>query len=544
MSAKKAKGAAAGPDLTGLVKEEAAGVRRALEAGQSSTLRFWDQLDLAGRRRLAAQLAGIDFDLVRRLIAEHVAGGGAKAQAPAGKLEPSPVDQLPASEQERRAEERFRAVGEDALRAGRVAALVVAGGQGTRLGYDGPKGCYVIGPVTGQSPSISGGGGTIQYRRPQAGGVESVSHVPEREGVRKRGADPCEETLRVSSPGVPPPPEIEGLVATGKARTLFRHLVMTSDANDAATREYLAAERCFGLDPASVHVFQQGMLPASDRAGQLILEAADRLAMSPNGHGGTIQALRDAGLLERLAAGGVDTISYFQVDNPLVRAVDPVFIGRHLAAGSEMSIKVVKKCGPLEKVGVAVSRGGRIEVIEYSDLPDELAQARDAKGELLYWAGSIAIHVFSVAFLSRLAEEAKRGGGLPYHRAEKAVACADESGKTVKPAEKNGIKFECFIFDALPMAKKGLVVETRREEEFAPIKNAAGEDSAESCRKLLINEWARWIDAAGGEVPRRADGSVDGRIEVSPLYALDAKELAAKLPAGFGMKPGNDVVLA
>ncbi|HOX08795.1 MAG TPA: UDPGP type 1 family protein [Planctomycetota bacterium] len=498
MAARKAKASApagGAPDLSGLSPDEAAGVRRALKAGQGSTLRFWDKLDLAGRQRLAAQLAGIDYDLVKRLIAEHVSGSGAAAaKAPAGKLEPSPVDRLPASEDERRAEERFREAGEDAIRAGRVAALTVAGGQGTRLGYDGPKGCYVFGPVTGRT----------LFRH----------HAEKILAVSRR----CGRTIP--------------------------WLVMTSDANFEVTRDYLVRERFFGVDPAAVHIFQQGMLPASDRAGQLILEAADRLAMSPNGHGGTIQALSDAGLLDKLAAQGVDTISYFQVDNPLVRAVDPVFIGRHIAASSEMSIKVLKKCGPLEKVGVAVTRGGRIEVIEYSDLPDELAHARDAKGELLYWAGSIAIHVFSVPFLARLAGEAKRGGGLPYHRAEKAVPCADAEGKTAKPDGKNGIKFECFIFDALPLARKGLVVETRREEEFAPIKNATGEDSAESCRKMLADEWARWIEAAGGEVPRRADGTVDGRIEVSPLYALDAAELAAKLPAGFRMKPGSDVVLA
>ncbi len=483
----------AAPDLAGLSPEEAAGARRAVEAGQGSTLRFWERLDPDGRRRLAAQLAGIDFGLVKRLVAEHVPGGGAAA-APAGKISPAPVDRLPASEDDRQAGERFRSLGEDALAAGQVAALTVAGGQGTRLGFDGPKGCYAFGPVTGRT-----------LFRHHAEKVLAASHR-------------C---------GRPVP-----------------WLVMTSDANDSATREYLSAEQYFGLDPAYVHVFQQGMLPASDRSGQLILEAPDRLAMSPNGHGGTIQALRDAGLLEKLAADGVETISYFQVDNPLVRAIDPAFIGRHLAAGSEMSIKVLRKCGPLEKVGVAVTRGGRLEVIEYSDLPDELARATDEKGELLYWAGSIAIHVFSVAFLARLADEAGRGGGLPYHRAEKSVPAADENGNTVKPAGKNGIKFECFIFDALPLAKKGLVVETRREEEFAPIKNATGEDSAESCRALLVAEWARWIEAAGGEVARRADGSVDGRIEVSPLYALDAADLAAKLPGGFRMAPGEDVVLA
>ena len=484
------------PDLAGLSPAQAAGVRRAHAAGQGGVLRFWAGLDLAGRRRLAEELAGVDFGLVGRLIAEHVTnkGSGAAPAAPGPAPEPAPVERLPADPAGRAGQERFRRAGEAALAAGRVAALVVAGGQGTRLGFDGPKGGYPCGPVTGRT---------------------LFRHHAEKV-----------------------------LAASRRWGRAIPWLVMTSAANDRATREYLAAEGFFGLDPGTVPVFQQGMLPASDRAGQLVLEAPDRLALSPNGHGGTIGALAGAGLLSRLAAQGVEAVSYFQVDNPLVRALDPVFIGRHLAAGAEMSIKVVRKREALEKVGVAVRRGGRLEVIEYSDLPAELAAERDGGGELRYWAGSIAIHVFALPFLARLAEEARAGGGLPYHRAEKAVPCVDGSGQTVRPAGKNGIKFECFIFDALPLARRGLVVETCREQEFAPIKNAAGEDSAESCRALLVAEWARWIEAAGGAVPRRADGAVDGRIEISPLYALDEAELAGKLPAGFRMAPGADLVLA
>lgn len=482
------------PDTRGLSTDEAAGVRRALEAGQASTLRFWDSLDLAGRRRLAAQLAGIDFALVRRLVAEHVTRTASAHAAASGRIEPAPVDRLPQTADEKRSEERFRAAGEAALRAGRVAALTVAGGQGTRLGYDGPKGCYVFGPVTGRT-------------------------------LFRHHAEKILAASRRYGKSIP-------------------WLVMTSDANDRATREYLAAEKYFGLPAGSVHIFQQGMLPASDRQGQLILEAPDRLAMSPNGHGGTIAALASAGMFEKLKSLGVDTLSYFQVDNPLVRAVDPVFIGRHIESGSEMSIKVLSKRDAAEKVGVAVTRGGKLEVIEYSDLPKELAEATDSRGQLLYWAGSIAIHVFSVEFLARLASEASTGGGLPYHRAEKSVPTVDAAGKPVKPADKNGIKFECFIFDALPLAKKGLVVETRREEEFAPIKNASGEDSPDSCRALLAGEWAGWLEAAGVRLPRRADGTPDCRIEVSPLYALDAAELKSKLPKGFKVQPGGDVVLA
>jgi UDP-N-acetylglucosamine/UDP-N-acetylgalactosamine diphosphorylase len=282
------------------------------------------------------------------------------------------------------------------------------------------------------------------------------------------------------------------------------------------------------------------MMPATDREGRLLLAAPDRLAMSPNGHGGTIAALAAAGLLEKLGELGVETLFYYQVDNPLVAVADPEFVGRHLEARSEMSLKVVAKRDAAEKVGVVVERGGHREVIEYSDLPAVMAEAVDGQGRLRYRAGSIAIHIFEVDFLRRLAA---KGAGLPYHRADKKVPCVDAEGNPVTPAEPNGVKFESFIFDALPRAERSLVMECAREREFAPLKNATGQDSAESCRAMLVEEWARWIAACGCEVPRGADGRVDGRIEISPVFALDAEALKAKLKPGFTMKPGVDLLL-
>lgn len=477
-------------DTAGLSSELAAAVERALASGQESPFRFWDRLDSAGRERLAGALAEIDFDQLRKLVAEHVAGGRKAAEVDAATVKPAPVARLPRSEAEKKAEQRFAKLGEEALAAGRVAVLTVAGGQGTRLGFDGPKGCFPVGPITDRT----------LFRH----------HA--------------EKVLALSR----------------RAGRAVPWLVMSSPAGFWVTSDYLSGERFFGLDADKVFLFRQGTMPAVDPGGQLMLTAPDRLAVSPNGHGGTVAALHDAGLLDKLTELGVDTLFYFQVDNPLVKVADPVFLGRHLEAGAEMSLKVVAKRNAAEKVGVVVKREEHLEVIEYSDLPAELGEAVDANGELVHWAGSIAIHIFSIPFLKTLAAS---GGGLPFHRADKKVACVDENGQTVQPEEQNAIKFESFIFDALPRAERALAVETSRVEEFAPVKNATGTDSAESCRQMLAAEWTRWIELAGGSVPRTPEGAVNGKIEISPLYALDAAELAEKLAPGFEMKPGADLVL-
>jgi UDP-N-acetylglucosamine/UDP-N-acetylgalactosamine diphosphorylase len=237
-----------------------------------------------------------------------------------------------------------------------------------------------------------------------------------------------------------------------------------------------------------------------------LLLAKDELALSPNGHGGSIKALHDSGTLHWLKDEGVDTLSYFQVDNVLVKIGDPVFIGHHVLARSQISTKVCRKRDWREKVGVLGRRDGRRCVIEYSDLPESLAQETDAQGALKWWAGSIAIHILDAGFIRQL----NQGGfQLPYHKAEKAVPCIGADGNPVdlKPGEKNAVKFETFIFDALPCAERTVVMETPRQEDFSPVKNAKGEDSPETAQRDMMELYARWLAAAGVKVPRKkADG--------------------------------------
>jgi UDP-N-acetylglucosamine/UDP-N-acetylgalactosamine diphosphorylase len=435
--------------------------------GQEHALHGWADLDAGARAALAMQLDAIDFAELQSL--RELTSRPPETAPP--DLEPVPI--TPAAFT---AEEVAR--GRDALRAGEVAALLVAGGQGTRLGVLQPKGMFPAAAVSGAS--------LYQIH------AEKVLAVGRRHGR-----------------AVP-------------------FLVMTSPATDEHTRAFFAEHHNFGLHADQVAFFRQGTMPAiCPNTGRLLLEAPGKLFLSPNGHGGTLTALADSGVLADLAARGVKQVFYFQVDNPLVKVCDPGFVGRHLAADSDVSSKVVTKTEPDEKVGVLVSIKGRCAIIEYTLLPKPLAAQREPAGELTYRAGNPAIHLFSTHFLDRVTRTA--AGSLPYRVALKAVSHFDpNTGQTVAPAgkEPNAVKFERFIFDALPHAERWLAVETPRAEEFAPIKNATGADSPETSRALQVALHAGWL--------RRAGIDTHGQpVEVSPLYALDADELAAKVPSGL-----------
>ena len=226
---------------------------------------------------------------------------------------------------------------------------------------------------------------------------------------------------------------------------------------------------------------------------------------------------------------GVQTLFYFQVDNPMVRIADPAFLGLHRQAEAEMSFKVIEKLAPDEKVGVVVLAGGRPQVIEYSDLPASLAELSDSAGGLQLWAGSIAVHVLERTFVERLV---KGDTKLPFHRANKKVAFVAPDGTITRPEAPNAVKFERFIFDALPLAERYAVVECDRLVEFEPLKNATGPDSPATVRQRMSDQFADWLEAAGARVKRGSGGSVAYGIEISPLYALDANELKTKLPPG------------
>jgi UDP-N-acetylglucosamine/UDP-N-acetylgalactosamine diphosphorylase len=298
---------------------------------------------------------------------------------------------------------------------------------------------------------------------------------------------------------------------------------MTSDVNDAATREHFAGNKFFGLNPDDVIFFTQGMWPALDFDGRIMMDQPGHIFMSPDGHGGTLSALDKRGCLADMEQRGIETIYFFQVDNPLVEIADPAFIGVHVARQADLSVKLCAKREPLEGLGVVVERDGRFEMVEYTELTHEQAHQRTAEGELYFRYGSVAIHLFSYDFLKAEATRA-----MPLHIAYKKIPCCDAAGNVVKPEKNNGCKFEKFIFDVLPDAGRVVNLAFDRAEEFSPVKNAEGKDSPESCRRDLQLKWMRWFKELGIEVPLDASGCPVIPIEIDPAYALNAAELKEK----------------
>ncbi|MCD6303860.1 MAG: UTP--glucose-1-phosphate uridylyltransferase [Planctomycetes bacterium] len=463
--------------------------RTLAEHGQEHLLRFYEELPAPRQQALLKQLASIDFERLDEYIQRYVLSRP-ELEVPSEIL-PPPI--FPARPTGREADEAdaARKRGEQLLSEGKVAAFVVAGGQGTRLGFDGPKGCLEVTPVT---------------------------HKP---------------LFQVFAEQI--------LAAARRYKVTIPWYVMTSPVNDVDSRAFFRRHNYFGLNPKDVFFLVQGMMPAVGLDGKCLLAEKDELAMSPDGHGGCLPALRVSGALEDMTRRGVEYISYFQVDNPLVHCIDPLFIGLHAMRGAEMSAKCLPKRDPMEKLGNFCVADGKVMIIEYSDMPEELARATTSDGRLLFGAGSIAIHVISRSFVERLTADGECS--LPVHRAEKKVAYVDDDGRRVEPAEPNAVKLERFVFDALPLAEECVILETDRHEEFSPVKNADGEDSLTTCLHDQVRRAATWLEAAGIKVPRDADGQVAAAIEISPLFADSAEELAKKVDRGLSISTGQSVYL-
>ena len=422
--------------------------------GQEHVLAYWKSLSKDARKALLEQISKIEPKSVKYCQAALKKGGdvidSSKGLAP-------DVAVLKG-----KALAEARAVGEKELRAGRVAALLVAGGQGSRLGYDGPKGCYSIGPITG-APLFY-----FHARKILARSVRYGAAIP--------------------------------------------FYVMTSEANNAATVKCFEENDYFGLNPDDVFFFTQGMWPGMTKEGKIILDAPGHVFMSPDGHGGLLAALKRSGALADMKRRGIKSVFFFQVDNPLVEIADPAFIGYHVQKKSEYSLKLCAKQDPFEKVGMPMLIGKSYRMVEYTEMTEEQC-LRKKGGKLYYLYGSPAIHVFDRAFLEREASKA-----MPLHLAFKKIPTVVD-GKVVKPAEPNGYKFEKFIFDILPNAKRAAFLAFETKDEFSPVKNADGKDSPATCRADMRAKWAKWFDELGVKVPEGLP------LEIDPLYALDATDL-------------------
>ena len=445
---------------------------RCAQAGQEHLLAHWDRLSDPQRQHLLSQIQSIDFDLMAKL---HAGGSFATDMANlAQRAEPPQAVLLGQIYRGFSATDAIQE-GNRAIADGKVAMILVAGGQGTRLGFDQPKGMFPIGPVSGRT--------LLEM------------HIDSLRGAMKR--------FGVSIP----------------------MLVMLSPATDAATREYFQENDRLGLEPHELLPFLQGSMPAVDaRSGQILMDSPYELALSPDGHGGLVAALAKSGLMEQMRQRGVEQFFYAQVDNPLVRACDPLLVGYHRLVKSQMTTQVVRKRFAKERVGNVVQIDGRTQIIEYIDLPDSLAEQTHPNGSLKLWAGNIAVHVFDLEFLHQVAE---LSDSLPFHRAFKVVSYVDSQGVKHKPSAPNANKFERFVFDLLPAAERTLVVEGDAAEVFAPVKNADGAatDTPADSRRALSQLHASWLKDAGIAVQ---DGVY---VEINPLWAWDARELKDKIQA-------------
>ncbi len=446
------------------------------QAGQGQVFAFFDQLPAPEQEQLLLEAAEIDLDEIAHLTRTLLAPGGGGGVNLDG-LEPAPYERRPEHGGDAGAWTTAQAAGEAALRAGRVAAFTVAGGQGTRLGYAGPKGTFPVTPIK-----------------------------------KKTLFQVFAEKIRASGERYGRP---------------LHWFIMTSHQNHAATETFFQENVYFGLESRYIHFFRQGRMPAVDFNGKILLETKSSIALSPDGHGGSLRALDRSGTLDLMAREGIDTLSYFQVDNPLVHCIDPAFIGWHLTRQSEMSSKMVIKAYAGEKVGHFCRQHGKLIVVEYSDLPASLQQEKDASGNLRYLAGSIAIHILDREFIRRLARAgAGEHGALPFHRADKKIPAVDAAGNPVKPDKPNGVKFEMFVFDALPFARNPVVIETLRQDDFSPVKNAEGVDSPQTCRDDQVRQFARWFKKESVAVPTDPTGLPPFALEVSPLFGYDDRSFA------------------
>ena len=385
--------------------------------GQEHVLKYYDELPDEQRNTLIEQIDRTDFTVI----------GQAAETGKRGTIAPIKAMTIPEIDMGR---ERFERIGMEAVKAGKLGAVLLAGGMGTRLGSDAPTGMYDI-------------------------GISKPVYIFQR--------------------------LIENLMkVVEKAGNYIQLFVMTSEKNHDATVGFFKEHDYFGYDKDYIAFFKQDMAPAADFDGKVYMEAKDSIATSPNGNGGWFLSMKKSGLLELVEKRGIEWLNVFAVDNVLQSIADPVFAGAVLEGGYSVGSKVIRKVNPQEKVGVMCTEDGRPSIVEYIELTEDMLTQRDENGEYAYNFGVILNYLFKVDKLVNLLERK-----LPYHKSAKKIPYINEAGELVKPEELNGYKYEQFILDMIQMLDSCLPFEVVREKEFAPIKNKTGVDSVESARELL-----------------------------------------------------------
>lgn len=439
--------------------------------GQQHLLKYYSELSNTEQEVLLNEILDIDFELISSLHSDLVLNNKHES-SPEGfsPLKASSFEDC--SDEEK---ENYYNLGIEAIREGKVAALLVAGGQGTRLGHSGPKGTFNIGLPSGKS--------LFQLQ--------------------------CERLLNISR----------------KAEKYMPWYIMTSPENHSDTIEFFKSNNYFGHNEDYINFFQQGVLPTIDEEGKIFLSSKGKISTGPSGNGGCFLSLKESGMLEDMNSRGIEWLFLYGVDNAMVRVVDPYFIGFTIASGELAASKVVAKVNANEKVGVLCYRNGHPSIVEYTELPDEMIQQRDAYGNLLYDNANILNHIFHMDFITKILEMK-----LPFHVAHKKISYTNELGFNVIPEKPNGYKFECFLFDIFSNLSDMAALKVKREEEFAPVKNSCGEDSPKTARELTSNLHKQWLINKGLDC-----NVLSGKtVEVSPLTSyfgenIDLEEIIEKI---------------
>lgn len=397
-------------------------IKRTLKKyGQEHLLNFYDELDENKQRQLLEQIENIDFELINSLYNKTKANNK-KEDA---KIEPiNFIDKYKLNSDYK----YFESIGEKAIREGKLAVVTMAGGQGTRLGHKGPKGTFDI-------------------------GLDSHKSLFELlcDYIKEQG---------------------------NKYNVKIPWFIMTSKENNKDTINFFKENKYFGYEK-NIYFFTQGQLPMIDTEGKILIGEDYLIKEAADGHGGVYESLVKNKMVDKMKELGVEWVFIGGVDNCLVKMVDPVFMGIAIDKGVTAAGKSVVKANPHEKVGAFCRKNGKPSVVEYSEITDEMAEATDENGNLLYGESHILCNLFNISAIERMGSEP-----LPYHSAFKKATYIDKDGNLIKPDGPNAYKFEAFLFDAFGEVDDMAIFRVKREEEFAPVKNAEGVDSPETARKL------------------------------------------------------------
>lgn len=464
------------------------------KAGQSHLFAFWDALTAEQQSELAQQLDELDVSRVNQVFHTAIK---ADEEARAGKSHevspppPSSVECTIDGEADPAKVEHFRTVGLNAIAQGQVGVLLMAGGQGTRLGSSAPKGCYDIG-------------------------------LPSHKSLFQIQAERILSLQRLAAK------HASSSASSSSGSVVIPWYIMTSGPTRKDTEAFFAQHKYFGLEQQNIIFFEQGTLPCLSLEGKILLETTSKVATAPDGNGGLYRALRTPynrgrpeTVISDLEKRGIKYLHAYGVDNCLVKVGDPVFLGVCLEQAVQAGVKVVKKTDPKESVGVVALRDGKFGVVEYSEIPAALSEARDPNGELSFRAANIVNHFYTTKFLAD--DVPAFEPEMAFHIARKKIPTIDlASGQAVKPSTPNGMKLELFVFDVFPFCGDKMAVhEVARREEFSPLKNAkgTGADDEDTSRRDLLAQQRRWLEAAGAKVGEGVE------VELSPLLTYSGEGL-------------------